>query len=72
MILSSIQAVDFFIRLFNTILENKRMSEGLKRSVQVPIFKYMADVQRCINYRGRMLMRMLMREKLQETVAEAG
>lgn len=57
MILSSIQAVDFFIRLFNTILENKRMSEGLKRSVLVPIFKYKADVQRCINYRGRMLMR---------------
>lgn len=55
-------------RLFNTILESERMSEEW-RSVQVPIFKNMDDVQHCSNYRGATLISHSM--KLWEIVVKA-
>ena len=44
-------AIDFLTRLFNKILEDKRMPEEW-RSVLVPFFKNKGDVQSCSNYRG--------------------
>lgn len=45
------RAVDFKKRLFNTILESKRMPEDWRGSVLVLIFKNKGDVQNCSNYK---------------------
>ncbi|KAK3561822.1 hypothetical protein QTP86_017071 [Hemibagrus guttatus] len=62
-------AVEFLANLFNRVLESERMPEEWRRSVLVPIFKNMGDVQSCSNYRGIKLMSHTM--KVWERVVEA-
>ena len=60
--------IDFLTRLFNKILEDKRMPDEW-RSVLVPIFKNKGDVQSCSSYSGIKLISHTM--KLWERVVEA-
>ncbi|KAK3525823.1 hypothetical protein QTP70_010325 [Hemibagrus guttatus] len=60
---------NFLTSLINRVLESERMPEEWRRSVLVPIFKNLGDVQSCSNYRGIKLMSHTM--KLWERVVEA-
>ena len=60
--------VKFLTRLFNQLLEGKRMPDEWRTSTLVPIFKNKGDIQCCGNYRGIKLMSHTM--KLWERVVE--
>ena len=62
-------AIDFLTRLFNKIFKDERMPDEWRRSVLVPIFKNIGDVQSCSNYRGIKLISYTM--KLWKRVVEA-
>lgn len=49
------RTVDFLIRLFNTMMETKRMPKEWRRGVLVPIFNK-RNLQTCSNYRAIRLM----------------
>lgn len=49
------RTVDFLTRLFNTMMETKRMPEEWRRGVLVPIFNK-RNLQTCSNYRAIRLM----------------
>jgi hypothetical protein len=46
----------WFIKLFKLIFRSNKMPDEWRRSILVPIFKNMGDVQSCTNYRGIKLM----------------
>jgi hypothetical protein len=49
-------AIVWFTKLFNLIFRSNKMPDEWRRSILVPIFKNMGDVQSCTNYRGIKLM----------------
>ena len=61
-------ALEFLTKLYNTTIESERMSEELRDSVLIPIFKNKGDVQSCSNYRGIKLISHIM--ELWERVVE--
>ena len=43
-------------KLFNKIVEPKRMPDDRRKSILIPIYKNKGDIQNCANYRGIKLM----------------
>jgi hypothetical protein len=61
-------AIVWLTKLFNLIFRSNKMPDEWRRSILVPIFKNMGDVQSCTNYRGIKLMSHTM--KLWERIIE--
>lgn len=61
--------VEFLTRLFNRILDRKRLPEEWRKSTLVPIFKNEVDIQNCGKYRSTKLMSHTMKpwERVTET-----
>ncbi|KAL5569481.1 hypothetical protein UlMin_026056 [Ulmus minor] len=52
--------IQWLTRLFNSILETRKMPDSWRHNIVVPIYKNKCDIHKCSNYRGIKLMSHLM------------